>query len=339
LTRISVVIPTHNRPELLLEAVESIARQSYPAFEIIVVDDGSQPPVDAESLRKDFGSRIRVIRNEQPMKLTYARNQGVQAARGEVVTQLDDDDILAPEALEMGLAALEGNRSLQIVFLGVKGFGERAEHFDRSQERAMQGVLEHAKGQESKAGIVQFGPQLFDALLASVPMAFQRSVQYRAIWNKVSALRRRVYMLAPDIADEEQALHRLRPPLRDSEWALYAVASCRTALLNSAVYLQRCDGQGYVSIGSQRERAVLSGIDIKAHLLRGAREVAELRPWGAEIRRSLASAYFDQSYFYFQNGRRFPAYRALFHALRSRPAASYLKFGLRMLLPRGRVSD
>lgn len=337
--RISVIIPTHNRPGLLREAVASIRNQTFPDWEIVIVDDGSQPPVDAESLRKDLGPQIQVVRNEQPLKQPFARDQGVQAASGDVVVHLDDDDLLAPKALETGLATLESDPSLELVYLGVKGFGERAAHFDESQKQAMQRVLGRAKGRETQGGVIRFGPELFAALLYSVPMAFQRSIEYRKTWNKVSALRRRVYMRDPDIADEEQAMRRLRPPLRESEWALYAAACCNTALLLEPVYLQRCEAQGYFSVASQRERAVLSGIDIKAHLLGAAKEIAELSPWGGDIRKSLATAYFDQSYFYFQNGRRSPAYRALFNALKTWPAASYLKFGLRMLLPRGRVSD
>ena len=337
--RVSVIIPSHNRPELLREAVASVRNQTYSDWEIVIVDDGSQPTVDAESLRKDFASQIRVVRNDQPLKQPYARDQGVQAATSDVVVHLDDDDVLAPKALEMGLAILESDPSLELVYLGVKGFGERAVQFDQSQARAMQSTLGRAKGRESQPGVMRFGSELFAALLSSVPMAFQRSIEYRKTWNKVSALRRRVYMRDADIADEEQAMRRLQPPLRESEWAIYAAACCKTALLVEPVYLQRCEMQGYFTTPSQRERAVLTGIDVKKHLLGAANEIAEFGSSEGDIRRSLASAYFDQSYFYFQNGRRFPAYSALFNALKTWPAASYLKFGLRMLLPRSAVSD
>ena len=167
----------------------------------------------------------------------------------------------------------------------------------------------------------------------------RRSIEYRKTWNAVSALRRRAYMLDPEISDEDQAMSRLQPPLRESEWALYAAAHCKTALLLDPVYLQRCEMQGYFSVASQRERAMLSGIDIKSHLLGAAKEIAVFRPWEGEIRISLASAYFNQSYFYFHNGRRFSAYGALFNALKTWPTVSFLKFGLRMLLPRGRIPD
>ena len=261
--KISVIIPTHNRPALLREAVASVHQQTYTNWEIVIVDDGSQPPVDEEPIRKEFGGRVRLIRNDLPMKQPYARNQGVLAATGNVVVHLDDDDLLAPKALEIALSVLESDPSLELVFLGVNGFGARSAYFKDAQGRAMQAVLSKARGRDVTPDVVRFGSVLFEALLSSVPMAFQRSIEYRTVWHRVTALRARVYMLAPDITDEEQAMRRILPPLRESEWALYAAASCNTALLNSPVYLQRCDGQGYVSLHSQQGAATLSLVDIK----------------------------------------------------------------------------
>ena len=46
LKRVSVIIPSHDRPRLLREAIESVFMQNYPEWEIIVIDDGSMPPID-----------------------------------------------------------------------------------------------------------------------------------------------------------------------------------------------------------------------------------------------------------------------------------------------------
>jgi glycosyltransferase involved in cell wall biosynthesis len=335
MTLVSVIIPSHNRPELLREAVASVRHQTYKDWEIVIVDDGSQPPVDEQALRKEFGSPIRVIRNEIPMKQPYARDQGARAATGDVVVHLDDDDLLAPEALAISLATLEGDPSLELVYLGVRGFGERSSYFDDAQGRAIQRVLKQAQGNKAQPEVIRFGPELFGALLSSVPMAFQRSMEYRATWNKVSELRRRVYMLATDILDEEQAMRRLQPPLRESEWALYAAACCNTALLTTPIYLQRCDGQGYISISSQQEKAIHSGLDIKAHLVSAAKIIPEFGHWRQQIQESYSASYFNHAYFYFRSNRRWAAYAALIKAFWVRPAASHIKFALRMLLPRG----
>ena len=141
------------------------------------------------------------------------------------------------------------------------------------------------------------------------------------------------------LTDEEQAMCRIQPPLRESEWAMYAAASCKTAMLMAPGYLQRCEKQGYYSRPSQWERAVLSGIDIQEHLFAASREMAEFIPWADEIRASLSNAYFNQSYFNFNNGRRFAAYKALINAIKVHPSTSYLRFGLRMLLPKAAAPD
>ena len=333
MTTISVIIPSHNRSALLREAVASVYSQTYKDWEIVIVDDASQPAVDEQALRKDFGPNIRLIRNDQPMKLAYAREQGVQAAKGDVVLQLDDDDLLAPQALQAGLTALESDPTLELVFLGVEGFGQRSEYFNNAQGRAIQRIFKQARGSEARPDLIRFGSELFVALLQSVPMAFQRSIMYVSVWNKISSLRKRVYMLDIDVTSEEQAMRRIRPPLRDSEWALYAALSCRTALLTTPTYLQRCDGQGYVSQPSQRGLSMLSSIDIKLHLYTASKEYDEFKPWTKEIKKCLAQTYFDQSYMYFHDGNRSAAYRALIKALRAHPTAAYLRFALRILLP------
>lgn len=336
---ISVVIPTHNRPDLLNEAIESVCRQTHRDWEIVIIDDGSTPAVNEAALRDRFDPRIHVVRNDQPCKLTIARDQGVRHAQGEVIVHLDDDDLLAPNALALGSEALAANPELELLYLAVEGFGARADYFQKAQGQALARVLQHA-GITNQAAIIAFDRQrLLPALLQSVPMAFQREMVLRNAWHRVSALRRQVYMLDTDIPDEDRAMLRIRPPLRDSEWALYAAASCQTALLTTPVYLQRCSGQGYVSKPEQRERSMLSSVDIKTHLYTASKALNEFKPWKKNIEASLAQTFFDQCYLYFQEGKRLAAYRALFKALSVKITTHYLRFGLRMLLPKIRTSD
>jgi hypothetical protein len=332
--KVSVVIPTHNRPRLLREAVDSVVGQTYHNWEIVIVDDGSQPPVCKDALQQDFGSRIRVLRNDEPLMQPSARDQGVRAASGEIVVHLDDDDLLAPDALEKGVAALLEDPSLDLVFINVRGFGNYAAEFETSQARALRHVLDLIEPNESRTGTPRFGQELFTALLASVPMAFQRSIVYRATWNKVSALRRRAYSLGLGTVDDETVMRQLRPPLRESEWSIYAAACCETALLLEPLYLQRCEKQGYFSIDGQREAATRSLIDIKRHLLDAAGEMAEFRQWAAAIRKSLSRAYFDQSHFYFRDEQTLKACKALINASRVRLSLQHLKFSMRLLFAR-----
>jgi len=103
----SVVVPTHDRNDLLLQTLASVVAQRRVDFEVVVVDDGSTEDVAAAvaSLADD---RIRVVRNERPEGVARARNRGIEQALGEWIGFVDDDDLWAPDKLRSQLEALEG---------------------------------------------------------------------------------------------------------------------------------------------------------------------------------------------------------------------------------------
>ena len=94
--RFSVVIPAYNSAATLARAIESVRAQSWPAHEIIVVDDGS---TDATAdVARQFGEDVRLIR--QPNSgVSAARNAGAAAASGDWLAFLDADDWYAPERI------------------------------------------------------------------------------------------------------------------------------------------------------------------------------------------------------------------------------------------------
>lgn len=98
---ISVIVRTQNRPHLLHNALSSLAAQTWPALEAVVVNDGGQ---DVEAVTAPFAEKIsgglRVIRHEQAQGRSAAANGGLQAARGEWIAFLDDDDTLENDGLE-----------------------------------------------------------------------------------------------------------------------------------------------------------------------------------------------------------------------------------------------
>ena len=95
----SVVIPTHNRAVMLGRAIQSVQAQTCSDYEIVVVDDGSSSAT-AELLRSLQGPGNTFLRHEVARGASAARNAGVLAATGEMVTFLDDDDELRPNALQ-----------------------------------------------------------------------------------------------------------------------------------------------------------------------------------------------------------------------------------------------
>jgi len=101
-SRVSVVVPCFNQAHFLGEAIESVLRQSYPRFDVTVVDDGSD-----DNSFEVAGRYPGVRRRRQPhLGVAAARNLGLAQSRGGLVVFLDADDRLLPNALEVGTAAI-----------------------------------------------------------------------------------------------------------------------------------------------------------------------------------------------------------------------------------------
>ncbi|MCU0445216.1 MAG: glycosyltransferase family 2 protein [Microscillaceae bacterium] len=111
----SIVIPTYNRAEFIQHTIESILKQTYQNFEIIVVDDGSTDHT------------AQVVQDIQSDKISYfyktngergaARNFGILRAKGDYVTFLDSDDIIYPHHLAEALQLIQNEKSAAFLHL------------------------------------------------------------------------------------------------------------------------------------------------------------------------------------------------------------------------------
>jgi glycosyltransferase involved in cell wall biosynthesis len=98
---VSIYLPTKNRATLLRRAVDSVLAQSYRELELIVVDDGSTDSTAAYlDEARAVDERLRVISNGRCLGAPRARNLAIEAARGEFITGLDDDDRFHSERIE-----------------------------------------------------------------------------------------------------------------------------------------------------------------------------------------------------------------------------------------------
>ena len=103
---VSVVVPTHNRRELLASTLRTILWQRDADLEVVVVDDGSRDPDVAEQVTADLADdRVVLVRNAVPSGVSAARNLGIATARGSWVAFCDDDDLWSPDKLALQLAA------------------------------------------------------------------------------------------------------------------------------------------------------------------------------------------------------------------------------------------
>lgn len=107
---VSIVIPTHNRPELVAKAIASALSQDFGNFEVIVVLDGEDRRT-REALGIFFDDRLKIIDLAVSVGGAEARNIGVRAARGEWVAFLDDDDEWLPHKLSQQIVVARRSRS------------------------------------------------------------------------------------------------------------------------------------------------------------------------------------------------------------------------------------
>ena len=89
--QVSVIIPTYRRPEFLRKAIESVLRQTFRDFELIVVDDFSGGNT-SEVVRTFTDTRIRFVQHKTRRGGAVARNTGIGKAQGKYIAFLDDDD-------------------------------------------------------------------------------------------------------------------------------------------------------------------------------------------------------------------------------------------------------
>ena len=95
---ISVIIPTYNRAHLLGRAIQSVLKQSFSAFELLIIDDHATDNT-AQVVAQWDDPRIQYLRLAENRGSSAARNCGIRAAKAEFITFLDDDDELLPDAL------------------------------------------------------------------------------------------------------------------------------------------------------------------------------------------------------------------------------------------------
>lgn len=102
---VSVVIPTFNREKTIRRCIDSIVNQTYPAFEIIVVDDGSEDRT-LDILQSEYKDVVKIVKQVHK-GAQAARNAGILAANGEYIAFLDSDDEWLPNTLELQIEALK----------------------------------------------------------------------------------------------------------------------------------------------------------------------------------------------------------------------------------------
>ncbi|NRB81601.1 MAG: glycosyltransferase family 2 protein [Saccharospirillaceae bacterium] len=103
---ISVIIPVFNREKLIVRAINSVLKQTYQYFELIILDDGSTD--STESVVKSFlvDKRIRYVKQVNSGRPSLARNSAITLSKGELISFLDSDDTWVENKLEIQVELL-----------------------------------------------------------------------------------------------------------------------------------------------------------------------------------------------------------------------------------------
>jgi GR25 family glycosyltransferase involved in LPS biosynthesis len=135
--KVSVIIPTYNRFQYLLNAIESVQKQSYKNIEIIVINDCS---TDKQYYNHEWNDIIMIHLQKNSKDIFgygcagYVRNQGLKVATGKYIAFCDDDDIWFPNKLEIQLKAMkENNCSMS----STDGFHDVGEYNDNKSYKKM----------------------------------------------------------------------------------------------------------------------------------------------------------------------------------------------------------
>ena len=115
--QLSIIIPVHNRADLLAEAIDSVIAQGLDSYEIIICDDGSTENIEATcdtfKLPKE---QLVFSRTKESHGAQVARNRGLSLAQGEFIMFMDSDDAVAENGLAPLIEALQADAELQYAY-------------------------------------------------------------------------------------------------------------------------------------------------------------------------------------------------------------------------------
>jgi glycosyltransferase involved in cell wall biosynthesis len=121
--KVSVIIPCYNQGIYIDEAVDSVLRQTYQDFEIIIVNDGSTDSFTNEKLKQYNKQKTRIITTDN-CGLSEARNTGIRNSSGQYILPLDADDKIGAEYMEKAVEILDHDSKVGIVYCEAEFFGK-----------------------------------------------------------------------------------------------------------------------------------------------------------------------------------------------------------------------
>lgn len=121
---VSVIIPTYNRAEYLKETIESVLRQTYTHFELLILDNCSTDHT-SEIIKQYNDPRIKYLRHESNIRGLANWSYGIYSAKGEYMCIVCDDDMITPQFLELRIAQFSSSAGIVSVFSSLSYWDEK----------------------------------------------------------------------------------------------------------------------------------------------------------------------------------------------------------------------
>lgn len=131
--KVSIIMGVYNCEATLQESIDSILRQTYKNWELIICDDCSQDKTYqlAETYEKKYPSKIKLIKNEKNLSLGPTLNRCLKYASGEYIARHDGDDLYVKDKLEKQVNFMQQNKYIDLVGTGMKIFDENGFYGER----------------------------------------------------------------------------------------------------------------------------------------------------------------------------------------------------------------
>lgn len=120
---VSVILPVYNAESTILEAINSIIEQTYPNWELLLINDGSKDHTK-EVIKRINDKRIRYIENDGNKGLIYTLNRGISLAKGEYIARMDSDDKSRPNRFEKQVSFLDSHKEVIVCGSFIEIFGD-----------------------------------------------------------------------------------------------------------------------------------------------------------------------------------------------------------------------
>lgn len=121
--KVTVLLPVYNAQQYITESIDSILKQTFCDFELLIINDGSTD-ASCDIIKEYNDNRIRFIDNKQNRGLIAVLNQGLHLAKGTYIARMDADDIALPERLAKQIAFLDKEQEIGILGTQIEHFGD-----------------------------------------------------------------------------------------------------------------------------------------------------------------------------------------------------------------------